>query len=213
VDYQAKIRGFRIELGEIEAVLRQHTAVSQVIVSVWQKPGSSVKNLVAYLVTASDATLDTAELRQFLRSRLPEYMIPAALVFLAEFPLTPNGKINRRALPAPDMAFTEREENYVAPQSETEYGLAEIWGDVLNQDRIGIYDSFFELGGHSLLAIRIVSRIRKQFDVDLPLRAFFEDPTVAGLARHIENLQWATRSFTALDDALAVGDGFEEFTL
>ncbi len=181
IDYQIKLRGFRIELGEIEAVLEQHPAVHQCIVMV-REDGSENQRLVAYLVAENAAT---DELRQYLRQKLPEYMIPNAFMFLAEIPLTPNGKVNRRALLTPENTHLETS-NFVAPRHPVEEVLAGIWTQVLNVNQVGIHDNFFELGGHSLLATQIISRIAKTMGVNIPLQSLFEFPTIAELAKNIQ---------------------------
>ncbi|HEV3050026.1 MAG TPA: amino acid adenylation domain-containing protein, partial [Longimicrobium sp.] len=175
VDAQVKVRGFRIEPGEIEGALRRHAAVREcVVVAREDVPGE--KRLVAYVV----GDVEAGVLREHLLRELPEYMVPSAFVLLDALPLTPNGKLDRKALPAPD--FAPAEDRYVAPRTPVEEALAEIWAEVLRLDRVGVKESFFELGGHSLLATRVVSRVRAVFDIDLPLRALFEGPTVEELA-------------------------------
>ncbi|HSU16785.1 phosphopantetheine-binding protein, partial [Longimicrobium sp.] len=177
-DRQVKIRGYRIEPGEIEAALRRAPGVGDcAVVAREDVPGD--RRLVAYLV--GEATAEA--LRDRLRQSLPEYMVPAAFVFLDALPLTPNGKLDRKALPAPDLASAEK---YVAPRTPVEEGLAEIWAEVLGLERVGVEESFFELGGHSLLAATVVWGVRERFGVELPLRALFEGPTVAELARVVE---------------------------
>ena len=181
IDHQVKIRGFRIELGEIEAVLSEHPSVSQhVVVLREDRPGE--KRLVAYWVPTSGAARSLADLKSHLRKRLPDYMVPSVFVTLDTLPLTPSGKLDRRALPAPDDVCPERETDYAAPCTPLEQQLAAIWGEVLQQDEIGRHDNFFALGGHSLTATRLVSRIRRDFNVEMPLRAVFDRPTVEGLA-------------------------------
>jgi acyl carrier protein len=176
VDEQVKIRGFRIEPGEIEAVLSAHEAVREARVIVGND-ASGEKRLVAYVV----GQVEAAELRGHLRESLPEYMVPAAFVVLERLPLTPTGKLDVRALPAPELASAE--ERYAAPRTPVEEVLAGIWAEVLRLERVGVNDNFFEAGGHSLLVTRVVSRIRAVFGVELPLRALFEGSTVAELAR------------------------------
>ncbi|HEU0054412.1 MAG TPA: amino acid adenylation domain-containing protein, partial [Longimicrobium sp.] len=180
LDFQVKVRGFRIELGEIEAVLRGHESVADCVVMARADAGE--QRLVAYVVGDADAEA----LRGRLRRSLPEYMVPSAFVSLEALPLTPNGKLDRRALPAPD--FASAAERYVAPRTETEALLAEIWAEVLRLPRVGVHDGFFELGGHSLMATSVVSRVGEVFGVELPLRAIFETPTVGGLAPRVEQL-------------------------
>jgi acyl-coenzyme A synthetase/AMP-(fatty) acid ligase/acyl carrier protein len=181
VDNQVKIRGFRIEPGEVEAQLAAHPAVAEAVVLVREDvPGE--KRLVGYVVPA-DASLTPAELKTHLAGRLPEYMVPSAFVVLERFPLSPNGKTDRRTLPAPDGAGGAE---YVAPRDSTEERIAGIWSAVLRRERVGVHDRFFDLGGHSLLATQVVTRVREAFGVEVPLRVLFETPTVAALAQHVE---------------------------
>ena len=183
IDTQVKIRGFRIELAEIEAVLNQHPDIQQVVVIAREdEPGK--KLLVAYLVAQNNVPTPSS-LRNFLKSKLPDYMIPAAFVFLENLPLTPNGKINRRALPVPDTSQRNLEVDFVLPSTDTEQELADIWTEVLKLKQVGINDNFFELGGHSLLATQAISRLREVFSLDFPLRYLFENPTIAELAQKV----------------------------
>ena len=176
-DHQVKLRGFRIELGEIEAALLSQSDVAQACVIVREDhPGQ--QQLVGYAVPAVGHELSAATLRKTLGSHLPEYMVPAAIVVLDTLPLTPNGKLDRKALPAPD--FTSISQR--GPRTPQEQLLAKLFAEVLGLERIGIDDSFFDLGGHSLLATRLVSRIRATLDIEIPIRALFETPTVATLA-------------------------------
>ncbi|MBD1924293.1 amino acid adenylation domain-containing protein [Microcoleus sp. FACHB-831] len=184
IDHQVKIRGFRIELGEIEALLTHHPEVQQAVVVAIDHPGD--KRLVAYIVTNGEA-LPANSLRQFLKEKLPEYMIPSAFVLLEALPLTPNGKIDRRALPAPENNNLELDNNFIAPRTEVEEIIANIWTEVLGVRQVGIHDNFFELGGHSLLATQVISHLRATFEVELPLRCLFESPTVAGLSEYINS--------------------------
>ncbi len=180
-DHQVKVRGFRVELGEIEETLGRVPGVSHAAVVVREdRPGD--RRLVAYAVAKHGSSLVWSEVRQDLARGLPEHMLPSALVLLATLPLTPNGKVDRRALPAPERETVSE----VAPRTPVEELLAEIWADVLGVERVGVEESFFDLGGHSLLATRVTSRLRTTFGVELPLRALFEAPTVAGLAARIE---------------------------
>ncbi|HEX9937035.1 MAG TPA: amino acid adenylation domain-containing protein, partial [Longimicrobium sp.] len=181
---QVKVRGYRIELGEIEARLLEREGVGEAAV-VAHEDGAGNRRLVAYVVGGVQAD----ELREHLRRELPDYMVPSAFVSLERLPLTPSGKVDRRALPAPDLASAE--ERYVAPRTPTEEVLAEIWAEMLRLERVGVTESFFELGGHSLLVTRVVSRVRQVFGVELPLRALFEGPTVAELAGRVEELRRA----------------------
>ncbi|MUH00714.1 amino acid adenylation domain-containing protein, partial [Scytonema sp. UIC 10036] len=180
IDHQVKIRYFRIELGEIEAVLSQHGNVQACCV-VAREDTRGDKRLVAYMVPYPHQTITVSELRQFLKAKLPEYMIPGAFVVLESLPLTPNGKVDRRALPIPELDSTLLCQ-YVAPRTPTEEMLALLWAQVLKVELVGIHDNFFTLGGHSLLATQLVSRIRNIFKVELPLRELFAAATVAELA-------------------------------
>lgn len=193
IDNQVKIRGFRIELGEVEAVLGQHPAVRESVVQVWEAtPGNS--RLVGYSVLHPDQSLTTSELYHFLKQKLPDYMVPSAFVLLEALPLTPNGKIDRKALPQPDFSRPDLDDRYVAPRNSIEQQVAEIWQQVLEVQRVGIYDNFFEIGGYSLLATQAIARMRQSLAVELPLRTFFEAPTVAGLAEQIETIRWAVQA-------------------
>jgi amino acid adenylation domain-containing protein len=186
-DHQVKIRGFRIELGEIEARLHTHPELAAAVVLARTDDGGREPRLVAYLTPADPArgTPPAAELRQYLRQDLPDYMIPAAYVELSEFPLNPSGKVDRAALPAPGPGRVDLD-GYRAPSTPHQEALAGIWADVLGLDRVGIADDFFVLGGHSLLATQVMSRIASVFGRQLPLAALFDRPTVAGLAELIE---------------------------
>jgi amino acid adenylation domain-containing protein len=215
LDDQVKIRGFRIELGEIESTLRQHAKVREsVVVAREDTPGNKI--LVGYVVSVTDAKVDSRELRAFLQDKLPEYMVPAMLVELPELPLTSSGKVNRRALPAPDYC-AQLDESYVAPRTIVEELLAGIWAEVLKVPRVGVNDNFFELGGHSLLATQVVSRALKTLGAQLPLRALFEAPTVAGMAERIEasreDATLTTLPITALprDNAAPLSFGQQSF--
>ncbi|GAA4063690.1 amino acid adenylation domain-containing protein [Actinomadura miaoliensis] len=179
-DHQVKIRGFRIELGEIEAALAAHASVSQIAVVVREdQPGT--KRLVAYIVPA-DGSVDTGALREHAADRLPEYMVPAAFVVLETLPTTPNGKLDRAALPAPDFGGRPGGRG---PANATEEVLCGLFAEVLGLDQVGAEDSFFELGGDSLLAMRLVTRLRAVFEVEVGIRALFAEPTVAGVARAV----------------------------
>jgi amino acid adenylation domain-containing protein len=185
IDHQVKIRGFRIEPGEIEAAVRRHPSIAEVVV-VAREDTPGEKRLVAYLVTRPETTLSISDLRDFLKQELPEYMAPAAYVELDAFPLTENGKLDRQALPAPEIADSGAGRGYVAPRTLVEWRLAEIWSQVLGVDQVGVNSDFFDLGGHSLLATQVMSRARSAFQVELPLRVLFEHPTVSELGRKVE---------------------------
>jgi amino acid adenylation domain-containing protein len=183
MDHQVKVRGFRIELGEIEAVLSAHPAVREAAV-IAPADTSGDRRLVAYVsATEGSGPLDVAALGVYLGSRLPSFMVPSTWVELAALPLTRTGKVDRKALPAPgETTIGGAGQAYEAPRTATEEMLAEIWGDLLRRERVGVHDNFFTLGGHSLLATQVVSRLRDRLGVELPMRALFEQPTVAGLA-------------------------------
>ncbi|WP_375328979.1 amino acid adenylation domain-containing protein [Microcystis sp. BLCC-F210] len=178
IDNQVKLRGFRIELGEIESLLNQNEAVQSSCVIV-REDNLGDKRLVAYVVPQPEINLTINEIRQFLRAKLPDYMVPTAFVLLDTFPLTPNGKIDRRALPVPDL---QSQGEYIAPRNPIEEKMAQIWGEVLKLQRVSIENNFFELGGHSLLATQVISRLQETFEIVLPLRYLFESPTIAQLS-------------------------------
>ncbi len=195
LDNQVKIRGYRIELGEIEAVLATHASVRQAVVQPWQAGAGDVR-LVAYIVPSEEGALpEVAALRAHLGQKLPEYMIPATVVALVALPLTPNGKIDRKALPAPDLGGQRSSATAVhpmqghgdAPLNPTEQALAQIWREVLVVDSVGRNDNFFALGGHSLLAVRVVSRVRDRFQVELSLREFFQAPLLEAMAQRVDS--------------------------
>ncbi|MDY7096364.1 MAG: amino acid adenylation domain-containing protein, partial [Acidobacteriota bacterium] len=191
-DHQVKVRGFRIELGEVESALLSHESVRDAVVAAWGV-GSS-QRLVAYVETGReepegdeghDPRLVQA-LKTQLRDRLPDYMVPSEILEMASLPRTPNGKVDRKALPEPAGVRPEQAGRYVAPRNQTEALVSEIWAQVLDLDRVGVTDGFFDLGGHSLLATQVMSRLRAAFGAPIPLRALFEAPTVAELAREVE---------------------------
>lgn len=182
-DFQIKLRGYRIELGEIEARLIEHPGIQQAVGTACEN-GAGEKYLVAYIVS-HDSSAEPAGWREFLKERLPDYMIPAALVCLPALPLNQNGKVDRALLPDPE-AYLASSRRYVAPRSSTEEMLTGIWATILKRDRIGIHDNFFDLGGHSLLATQVMARVRSAFRVELPLRTIFEATTVAQLAEAAE---------------------------
>jgi len=180
LDHQVKIRGFRVETGEIEGALEQHASVRQAVV-VAQADGSGHKRLVAYLVAKQQGQVSTTELRSWLQAKLPEYMMPSVFMQLEKFPLSPNGKVDRRVLSVPEGMRPEVEADFVGPRNRSEEMIAGIWSEVLGVEQVGIHDNFFELGGHSLLATQVISRVREVFQVEVPLRRLFESPTIADL--------------------------------
>jgi len=181
IDHQVKIRGFRVELGEIEATLEQHPSVRASVVLV-REDAAGDKRLVAYITFQGQAPPSTSELRELLSKHLPVYMIPSAFVFLDAMPLTPNGKVDRRALPAPDQSRPDLEGPLVSPRTQTERMLTSIWQEILRLESVGIHDNFFDLGGHSLLATQFISRVRDECGVELSLREIFFTPTIADIA-------------------------------
>ncbi len=204
VDNQVKVRGFRIEPGEVEAALHGHPAVAEAVVVAREEAGGWGRRLVAYVVGKEGAgQLTPAELREHLGRRLPEYMIPSAFAFLTELPLTPSGKVDRRALPEPEAAGAALGTEYVAPRTTTEEVLAGIWSEVLSVERVGVTDNFFDLGGHSLLATQLLSRVREAFGVEVPLRSVFGKPTVEGMAVAVEGILIAEIDRLTEDEAQA----------
>lgn len=184
-DEQVKIRGYRVEPGEVEAVLGQHPGVRQAVVTVRQQPESGEKQLLAYVVHRPESNLTVEELQRYLKARVPDYLVPSGMVVLAKLPLTANGKLDRQALPSPE-EFAARTRSFEPPQTPVEQTLTAIWEQVLRRTRIGRNDNFFDIGGHSLLATQIISRVREQWRVELPVRALFEQPTIALLSSTIE---------------------------
>ena len=188
IDHQVKVRGYRIELGEIETVLSRHTAINQVVVA--DKEISGDKRLIGYVVPKGDVPPNGAELKDFLRAQVPEYMIPVTFVFLDKLPLTPNGKVDRNRLPAPDGLSDDRGNEFLAPRDAIELQLANAWVDVLGLKSIGVRDNFFELGGHSLLAVRLFSQIEKAFGRKFPLATLFQAPNIETFANLLRCEGW-----------------------
>ncbi|HSF43683.1 MAG TPA: non-ribosomal peptide synthase/polyketide synthase [Thermoanaerobaculia bacterium] len=184
IDHQVKVRGFRIEPGEIEAALAGQEGVRDAVVLARQDASGSAR-LVAYVVPAPGRALRAAELKERLSRRLPEHMVPGQIVFLERLPLLANGKVDRKALPAPETGSPEGGREYAPPRSPEEEILASLWAESLGRDRVGVHDNVFELGAHSLLIAQVASRVRETLRVDVPLRAFFEAPTVSGLAARV----------------------------
>lgn len=183
IDGQVKIRSFRVEPGEIEAVLKADPNILQAAVVV-REYALGDRRLVAYLVPAENSAFNTSKLRDYLSQKLPDYMVPSAFVLLEALPLTTNGKVNRRALPAPEEQRPELEQTYVAPQSKLEDVLSKIWSELLKIDKVGIHDNFFELGGNSLLIVRAAARVEQELKVKLPVVKLFQYPTLAKLANY-----------------------------
>jgi len=212
IDNQVKLRGHRIELGEIEACLDQYPGLRESAVVLENgvtgrpsdadtregknptEPGRSIKNprsdsrLIAYVVPKQFPKPSDAELRAYLKEKLPEYMIPSVFIAITALPLTPSGKMDRHALPPPDGERPGLADEFTAPRTDLEELVAQVWREILQREQIGVYDNFFELGGHSLLATRVTARLRANFNIDLPVRRLFEFPTVAGLSARVEEL-------------------------
>jgi aspartate racemase len=188
MDHQVKIRGYRIELGEIETILEEHSRIGQAVV-VGREETRGDKRLVGYVVPNGAPAPDTSELRSFVQRKLPDYMVPSAFVFLDALPLTPSGKVDRRALPALDQSRPELEIPFVAPRTPLEESMAKIWAELLKVEKVGVHDNFFALGGHSLLATQVISRVRDAFHAEVFLPSLFEKPTLAGFAEAVTEAQ------------------------
>ncbi|MEM1370050.1 MAG: amino acid adenylation domain-containing protein, partial [Cyanobacteria bacterium P01_H01_bin.15] len=182
-DRQVKIRGFRIELDEVEAQMMAMPGCEAAI-AVVQENSMGDKRLLAYAIPSKETVLNTASVKEYLAAKLPDYMIPSAVLSLEAFPLTSSGKVDRKALPTPD--FSAQTENYLSPSTSTERALVEIWQSVLGLSKVGIKDNFFTLGGHSLLALKAIARIQKALQIEIPLRLLFEAPTISELATQID---------------------------
>ena len=193
VDFQVKIRGFRVELGEVEGVLEKHPAVQQAVVIA--RDASGGKRLSAYVIASK---VSATELRDYLKQQLPEYMMPADFVFLETFPFTPNGKVDRRALPEPQLTEQASAQSFMAPRNESEKKMARLWAQVLGREAVGIRDNFFDLGGHSLLALRLTSRIEREFGRKLTLTSLIEAPTVEQMALLVQQEEAAWSPLVAL---------------
>jgi amino acid adenylation domain-containing protein len=201
-DFQVKVRGIRIELGEIESVLRGHPALRDTVVTAVPDASGSV-HLVGYLVPQPGQAVTEDALREYLRERLPEYMVPSTLMKLEALPLNANGKVDRRALPAPGHPRAATAE-VVAPRGDTETALAALWSELLGVETVGVHDNFFALGGHSLLAVKLIIRLRERFGVELPLHAMFELSTVARQAAFLDKEKAGARTPMALARARLV---------
>ncbi|MEG4345419.1 amino acid adenylation domain-containing protein [Microcoleus sp. A003_D6] len=199
IDGQVKIRGFRIELGEIETALAKHRTVKQAVVLAREdEPGD--KRLVAYIVANPEEQLAIADLRPYLQGQLPDYMVPAIFMTVEAMPKTPSGKIDRRALPAPDSQRQELSQSYAAPQSELERLLAGVWSKLLKLDRVGIHDNFFEIGGNSLMTLQVAVQVRDLLATDLPVVKLFQHPTIAQLANYLNQGKSASPSTNKFQD-------------
>jgi len=207
-DHQVKVRGYRIELEEIEAILKQHEVVREVIVQAREDVPTDVR-LTAYIVAEQSDEKTIGILREYLRGRLPEYMMPAAFVLMDALPLMPNGKVNRHALPAPQRT-ADLEKEFQPPRSTTEQEIAALWTELLAVERVGIDDNFFELGGHSLLATQMISRVRMNFGVDLDVKRFFLSPTITTLAELVEQNLFAATDQSKLVGMLELIDDLKE---
>ena len=186
IDNQVKIRGFRIELGEIEAALTAFPDIREsVVLAREDEPGE--KRLVAYMVLNPNKSPAVSEIRRFLQDSLPDYMLPTAWVFLDALPLTPNGKVNRLALPAPELKRPELAQRYVAPKSELEKFITDIWCQILNIDKVGVRDPFFELGGSSIKSIQFISTLGKELGITIPIVSFFQEPTIKGICSVLQS--------------------------
>ena len=201
LDHQLKIRGFRIEPGEIEVVLCQHPAIQEAVVTAHDH-GPGDKRLVAYLVAFPDAKPAAGELRTHLKEKLPDYMVPSVFMLLDKLPLNTNGKVDRRALPAPESSRPDLEQAFVEPQTAFERVLVKMWIDVLGLERIGVNDNFFELGGHSLLATQLIARVSEAFQTELPLRIIFECPSVSSMAERIQQTETRAGAFEEMASIL-----------
>ncbi|MEH2065245.1 MAG: amino acid adenylation domain-containing protein [Nostoc sp.] len=198
IDNQVKIRGFRIELGDIETALNQYPGVQETAVIAREDvPGN--KRLVAYVVPQPKSAITVNELRNFLKEKLPEFMIPSAIVLLKELPLSANGKVDRKALPAPEQIRADLIGDFVSPRTPVEEMLTQIWAEVLKVEKVSIYDNFFELGGHSLLTTQLLSKVKQAFNLDISLRSLLEKPTVAGLAENIDRVCQTEIDYPLLD--------------
>ncbi len=190
LDFQVKIRGLRVEPGEIAALLRRHRSIQDAVIMAREdEPGN--KRLVAYIISRAGSQPNTTELWEFLNQALPDYMVPSTFVLLDAFPLSPNGKVDRQALPAPEQKRPDLGYTSAAPRSAVEEVLVGIWANVLDLQEVGIHDNFFHLGGHSLLATQIIAQILETFQLALSLRTLFEAPTIATLAARLEALAQA----------------------
>jgi len=214
-DYQVKVRGFRIELGEIENILHKHPSVQEPVVVAREDGQGDEKILVAYLVMKEGEKLNISEIRHYLKDKLPDYMIPSLFMRVEKMPQTPNGKIDRKALPIPEKDRSALDNVYVPPQSELENNLVKIWCDLLRLDQVGIEDNFFDLGGHSLLVVQMMSVLKEQLKLELSITQLFQYPTIRDLAKNItqktdqasqtnQNIQNRIKNKRKLGDDIAI---------
>jgi len=188
MDHQVKLRGFRIELGEIESVLATHPLVRQATVLVVREDIPEEKMLAAYMVMEGKEKIEDTDIRDFLAKRLPDYMIPTVFVTIDAIPLTPNGKLDRKALPEPILLKDRQIKSFTKPRTPLEKKIASIWKEVFGIDEIGVHENFFEIGGHSLLATQLIMKLRNVLGLDIPLRHLFDSPTIEGIAKSVENI-------------------------
>jgi len=200
-DFQVKIRGYRIEVGEIEAALLNIDNIKEAVV-ILREDRPRDRYLAAYIVPSRQPALSITALRHALAEKLPGYMVPSAFIILDALPLLPNGKLDRQRLPYPDSSRPNLDTPFIVPETSVEQALAKIWAEVLNVNHVGAHDNFFDLGGHSLAATRIVSRVIKHFQVDLPLQSLFQSPTVAEMATVIAEHQGKKLDQKELGDIL-----------
>ena len=203
IDYQVKIRGFRIELEEIEANLSQHEAIKEAVVIIYNKEDNP--QLVAYVTVGSEQSKSddyslVTKLSDWLKTRLPEYMLPTSITVLDKLPLMPNGKIDRKALQAPEVTRIKNNATFIKPQTQIEKQIAELWQKVLKVEQVSIDDNFFKLGGHSLSGTQLVSKLYEAFRIRVPMNILFETPTVANIAKYIENTQATMQNLTTLSN-------------
>jgi acyl carrier protein len=211
VDHQVKVRGYRIELGEVEAVLREHPEVQvAVVLAAATAAQPPQQQLVGYVVAAPETQPTAQQLRSYLKERLPAYMVPAQLVLLAELPLTAHAKVDRKALAALVLPSLTAETDYVAPTTELEQRVAAIWQEVLAVDKVGLTDNFFDLGGHSLLITKLISRLRRDFHIEIPLLTIFRAPTVAEQVEVINLILWTATLANQTSVAFGVQENITE---
>jgi acyl carrier protein len=184
VDSQVKVRGYRIELREIENILLKHETINEAIVTVISNKNSD-SNIIAYVITKNGEQQIDSEIKKHLEKNLPKYMLPTYTVVLSEFPINTNGKVDIKNLPKPKKLNVETKTEFIVPRSDLEKSIAEIVAEILNVEKVGINDNFFELGGHSILAIKVITKVRETFGVEVQLKSLFENPTIIGLSEAV----------------------------